>query len=294
MDPVEVLRYLDGAASRADLLRHTTRRALDRAVLDQRVERVARGRFALAALPPALKTATALSGVLSHENAAEYWLLKTVARPTTVHVTVPPGAHRPAKKGVTLHYAQTSDEGVTSPLRTVLDCARTMPFREGLAIADSALRGELVSKEELLEAAHRLTNRGSRRALSVIQHSTPEAANPFESALRAVTITAGLDGFVPQLLICEDALNYRVDLGDPVLRLVAEADSFEFHGSPQALEMDCRRYDELISRGWLVLRFSWGQVMFDPEWVRDKLVATYSLRAGQRGGFASSKGGIGG
>lgn len=286
MDPVEVLRYLDGAASRSDLLRHTTRRALEQAVLDRRVERVARGRYALATLPPALKTATALSGVLSHENAAEYWLLKTLAKPTKVHVTVPPGAHRTAKKGVTLHYAQISDEGVTSPLRTVLDCARTMPFREGLAIADSALRGNLITKEELLEAAYRLTNRGSRRAMTVAEHSTPKAANPFESALRAVVITAGLDGFVPQLLICENNVNYRVDLGDPLRRLVAEADSFEFHGSPSALERDCRRYDELVSRGWLVLRFSWWQVLFDPEWVREMLVATTDLR----GGFGGTNG----
>jgi very-short-patch-repair endonuclease len=278
MDPVDVLRHLDGAASRADLLRHTTRRALDRAVADQRIERVARGRFALATLPSAMKTATALSGVLSHQNAAEFWLMKTVAKSTTVHVTVPPRAHRPAQKGVTLHYASTSDESVTSPLRTVLDCARTMPFREGLAIADSALRANLVTKEELLDAATRLTNRGIRRALTVVRHSTPEAANPFESALRAESIVAGLDGFVPQLVICEDGLEYRVDLGDALLRLVAEADSFEYHGTPIALERDCRRYDELVSRGWLVLRFSWGQVMFAPSWVRDKLVATYRLR----------------
>ena len=187
---------------------------------------------------------------------------------------------------MTLHYAQISDEGVTSPLRTVLDCARTMPFREGLAIADSALRGNLITKEELLEAAYRLTNRGSRRAMTVAEHSTPKAANPFESALRAVVITAGLDGFVPQLLICENNVNYRVDLGDPLRRLVAEADSFEFHGSPSALERDCRRYDELVSRGWLVLRFSWWQVLFDPEWVREMLVATTDLR----GGFGGTNG----
>jgi very-short-patch-repair endonuclease len=289
MDPVEVLRHLGGTAGRADLLRHAGRRALDRALTDRLVERVSWGRYALPGLPPALKTARGLSGVLSHESAAEYWLLESVARPTTVHVTVPPQAHRPAVKGVTLHYSTIGDEEVTSPLRTVLDCARTLPFREGLAIADSALRRDLVTRGELVEAARRLTNRGSRRARDVAECSTAAAANPLESALRAVVIDAGLEGFEAQLVIAEDGLSVRVDLGHPALRLVAEADSFEFHGSRSALDRDCRRYDELVSRGWLVLRFSWEQVMFDPGWVRAKLIETYRLRAAQSGGLARPK-----
>jgi very-short-patch-repair endonuclease len=290
MEPQEVLRFRDGVASRAELLRYTSRRALDRAVREGQVESAGRGRYALPSLPSGLKTALARRGVLSHESAAKYWLLETVAEPTTVHVTVPPRAHRPPGRGVTLHYAETSDEGVTSPLRTVLDCARTMPFREGLAIVDSALRRDLVTPEELLDGVHRLTNRGHRRALKVVQHGSAAAANPFESVLRAIVIEAGLVDLVPQVQITEDGLNYYVDLGDQGRRIVLEAEGFEFHISPTALERDCRRYDELVSRGWLVLRFTWGQVIFEPEWVRAKLLDTYRLRPYPKGGLISAKG----
>lgn len=50
---------------------------------------------------------------------------------------------------------------------------------------------------------------------------------------------------------------------------MAEADSFEFHGRRQALKRDCERYTALAVRGWIVLRFSWESVMFEPAYVAD-------------------------
>jgi hypothetical protein len=59
----------------------------------------------------------------------------------------------------------------------------------------------------------------------------------------------------------------RADLADRRRRIVVEADSFEWHGNRAALRRDCRRYDELVRAGWVVLRFSWEDVMFDSSWV---------------------------
>ncbi len=281
MDPARALRYLGGSARRADLLRQTSARALTRAVSGQEVVRVARGRYALPLLPPALQMAGALSGVVSHASAAQYWQLEAIAEPASIHITVPPSAHRRAVRAATLHYAATDAERITSPLRTVLDCARSMPFREGLAIADSALRRQLITRDELMWAAHDLTGPGSRVARRVCAWADARAANPFESALRASALDAGQQGFVPQFLIDD---TWRVDLGDPKRRIVAEADSFTFHGSRAALDRDCRRYDEMVSRGWLVLRFSWEQVMFDEPWVIQTIATCAALRPLRRGG----------
>lgn len=44
-------------------------------------------------------------------------------------------------------------DGRTARLRTALDCARTLPFDEALAVVDSALRSGRVHKQELLSAA---------------------------------------------------------------------------------------------------------------------------------------------
>ena len=59
---------------------------------------------------------------------------------------------------------------------------------------------------------------------------------------------------------------------------ILEADSFEWHGDRRALRRDARRYNLLVVDGWIVLRFAWEDVMFDPDYVRDVLVAVVELR----------------
>ncbi len=44
-----------------------------------------------------------------------------------------------------------------------------------------------------------------------------------------------------------------------------EADSWEFHTGKDAHGRDCWRYTVLVCGGWVVLRFTWRQVMFEPD-----------------------------
>jgi very-short-patch-repair endonuclease len=74
-----------------------------------------------------------------------------------------------------------------------------------------------------------------------------------------------------------------VDLADDALEIVLEADSFEFHGERSAFGRDCERYDELVSRRWIVLRFTWEQVMLRPAWVATVLARTVRWRQAERG-----------
>ncbi|MDN5766594.1 MAG: endonuclease domain-containing protein [Humibacillus sp.] len=86
---------------------------------------------------------------------------------------------------------------------------------------------------------------------------------------------------VPQHRIRYQGFFARVDLADPDLQIVLEADSFEFHAERRAFDRDCRRYDELTARGWLVLRFSWEQVMFEPAWVASMISLAVAQRQAQ-------------
>ncbi len=108
----------------------------------------------------------------------------------------------------------------------------------------------------------------------------PRAASALESLLRAILQDAGLLGFVLQLQIRGDGFLARVDLAHPGLRIVLEADSYEHHGHRSALVRDCRRYDELVVRGWLVLRFAWEQVVAEPQWVAEMVAAAVLARSG--------------
>jgi very-short-patch-repair endonuclease len=224
-------------------------------------------------------------GVVSHVSAARLWDLPVLTPDRSPHVTLPP--HRKRRgTGATLHWMRLAEhevvDGVTSPLRIVLDCARTMPFPEALAIADAAVRQRLVGGGELNRAVETIPGAGRRRARRVAQAADGRAASELESVLRGTLLEHRIRCFTPQLQVAGDGFLARVDLGDPAHRIALEADSFEHHGHRAALVRDCRRYDELVVRGWLVLRFAWEQVMFEPEWVLDMVRGALLQRSPMR------------
>ncbi len=58
------------------------------------------------------------------------------------------------------------------------------------------------------------------------------------------------------------------DLADPLRGVAVEADSWGSHASRRQHERDCARYNAMVVSGWLVLRFTWEQVMLSPSYVR--------------------------
>ncbi len=270
-EAAEVARRLGGTADWRALLRHSTRHSVRQALALGTLERIGRGMYSLPGISPARQSAASLRGLVSHRSAADHWLIERLSSEPVTEIVVPRRARPLVSKGLILHYADVPARddhgGVTSPLRTVLDCAAILSFAEGLAIADSALRRRLIEPPELMAAALNRRGPGRRAVLRVAEAADGRAANPFESGLRAVLVEGGITQFVPQYQVRIGDFSARVDLGDPVSRVALEADSFAFHGSRQALGQDCRRYDELVRGGWLVLRFTWEDVMFDQEWV---------------------------
>lgn len=173
-------------------------------------------------------------------------------------------------------------DGVTEPLRTVLDCARRLPFREGLAVADSALRHG-VDPELLRARADALQGPGATNARLVIAHADARAGNPIESALRAIAL--GVTGLAvePQHEIDLGPFTVHPDLVDPALGLVIEAEGWLAHGStPERFTKDLERYTRLTLSGRLVLRFGRDHIVDDPDWVRTALVEAVAMRVGPR------------
>ena len=271
LDPVPVLTAMGGTAPYRRLAEVSGRARLRRAVDRGEVVFLGRGRYALPATSHDQRVAAADGGVVSHLSAAQVhgWALSR--RASQVHVTVPTHAHRSGTVLWRRHYAELSPDelgqGVTGPLRTVIDCARRLPVPEALAVADSALRIRAVDPVELEEAAAALRGPGSRQARLVLTHADDRPANAFESTLRGTLLTAGIDGFVPQLLVTGAGLLAAVDLGDPEARVALEADGYGVHGTRRAFAADLARHDELQSAGWITRRFAWEHVMLRPVWV---------------------------
>ncbi len=283
MDLGEVMARHGGTAQRATLIRATSRADVDRALADGTVVRAGHGRYVLPEVDHATRTAHAMNGVLCLTSAALHhgWDVKAV--PEKPHVLVPRKRNVPQRfrDEVVLHRRDlTADEvcdGATSRELTLEQCLRLLPYDEALVIADSALRnGEQAT---LTRAAALVRGRGQRQAAQVVTNARGEAANAFESVTRAICHrVAGLD-VEPQVVISDPFVWARPDLVDRRLELVVECESFEWHGDRAGFRKDIRRYTLLTASDWLVLRFTWKDVMFEPDWVEAVLTRTVTARA---------------
>jgi very-short-patch-repair endonuclease len=124
---------------------------------------------------------------------------------------------------------------------------------------------------------------GGRRSGSLTYLLDARSESALESMLWARLMEAGITGgFIPQYTISGERDFTRVDLANPQLRIVLEADSFAFHGTRAALRKDCRRHVNLAMCGWLLLRYSREDVMLDDDWVGESLTAIRGVRAPRR------------
>lgn len=282
-----MLRRLGGVATRGRLLEVTTRRRLEAAVRQGAVVRVARGRYALPGLDEARRRATELSGVLALRSAAlaHGWALKE--QPGVPEIAVPAGRRIVAERreDVRMLWTDLADDmvehGTTTPWRTVVDCARRLPFDEALAVADSALRSGSVTGADLVAITVR--GAGAAAVRRVVQAADARAANPFESVLRALCLDAGL-AVEPQAPVQLGRETVHPDLVVRAPSWAIEADSWTFHTGRRAHRRDCARYNALGLAGWTVFRFTWEQVMHEQAYVRWVLARLAAQAAGRRVG----------
>lgn len=284
MNPQLALREIGGVAQAADILAFTTRWEFDEAIRAGEIVRVGHGRYALPTTKPARQAAARLSGVVSHLSAAQLhgWEVLRVA--DTPWVTVPRNRKMAPdqRAGIEVVYGSTVaavSNGVTDPVRTVLDCARRLPLAEALAVADSALRHGSIDLEDLQAKAAGVRGNGAGAARFVAKHADGRAANGLESALRAVALRVlGLE-VVPQYEIDLGAFTVHPDLVDPARSLVIEADGWLAHGStPERFASDLERYTQLILAGWVVVRFGRDEIVDHPDRVAAALEKAFQLR----------------
>jgi very-short-patch-repair endonuclease len=287
MSVVESLQRLGGVATRGTLIAVTDRNRVDRALAAGDIVVLARGRYALTDVDEARAAAHRLTGAVSWRSAAQLWGWELLRMPERPEVTLPRKRNiRAAHHSIAsihlgdLHPSEIED-GVTTRARTLVDCLRGLPFDEGLAVADSALRhGFSVRLMRGLAASAK--GPGSAQMRRVAALADPESANPFESGLRAVAVDVPGLSVRPQRAIYDPHFLGRPDLVDERLGIILEADSFEWHGKRVALRRDARRYSVFAAKGWLVLRFAWEDVMFDQQWVRATLSMAVDERAERR------------
>ena len=287
MSVAQLVAEAGGFATRAELVAATSRAAVDAALRSGEIVADGRGRYTTPATEEAVRAAHALSGVLCLASAALHHGWEVLVVTELPQVGVPRGRkisprrrEKVQLRRLRLLPEQVVDAIATDVETTLLHCLTMLPRREALAIADSALRHG-VPPGTLKRVARIARGPGSAQARWVVEHCDSAAANPFESALRDICLDVPGLRVRPQRPIDTGRIRVRPDLVDEDLMVVLEADSFEWHGGRAALAKDARRYNLLVVGGWLVLRFSWEDVMFDPDYVCEVLVAVVALVHGR-------------
>jgi hypothetical protein len=188
---------------------------------------------------------------------------------------------------------------VTSIERTLLDCARTVSFADGLAIVDCALRARLVTRERLLDYVLDMDERRVRagRAYVVFLHADRRAESGGESMARAAMLALGFQEPELQVPVRDpvDGRTYRLDfcwrLSDGSI-VGGEFDGREKYESAEMLAgndtlgalMDERQRESRVTAGGIrILRFSYGQMRSRDYF--ERLLLSYGIPRGrlQRG-----------
>lgn len=280
------LTELGWVASWGQLAEVAPRSALTTMVASGELVRVAHGRYAAPLEIPERLAAARVGGVVSHLSAARHYGWAMMWPPPRPSVTVPRWRKvtREQQRRIRVSWRdlsalEVSDGWVTSPVQTVVDCAATLPFDQALTIADSALRSTRVTRRELEGRVAFWPGRGRARVTRVVAHADGRSSGPIESVLRAICLEVPGLSVEPQVKVTRAGrVIGTVDLADKALRIIIEAEGFEFHGDRLAFDRDCWRYDECVAAGWVVLRFTWDHVMNRPEWVREILEHVVATR----------------
>ncbi len=191
---------------------------------------------------------------LSHATAAYVWSL-TPSMPPFIHVTF---TDRVPRKRHGIHIHQANDLETTThhqlPVTTPAQTIAQLPLREAARARDEAL------------------------VLGLIPPSADDHAEPTLSELERTLLPALEQAGLPKPRVNERVLGHRVDFHWPDHRVIVETDGWRYHRHRRRFEDDRARDAQLHAAGWIVLRFTWRQVIRETLLVTVRIAQVVALR----------------
>lgn len=159
--------------------------------------------------------------------------------------------------------AVVDEISVTSPERTVVDCARLLPFDAAVVLADSLFR---LGADPMLVGKIMEESRGKRgvvKAREVLQAADPGSASPGETLVRLGARRVRTELPETQIPVTTRRGTYWIDVGWRALKI-----GFEFHGAVKytggvygdAMDRrqdDAARAQALGEAGWIIADITW-------------------------------------
>lgn len=229
---------------------------------------------------------------LSHTTALAVWGERRLEQP--LHLTVEAGLRRAGAPELIVHrrkgFDPESDQCVersglriTTLHRTVIDSWPLLPPAERRPLALDLARRGLVTPDLLEEALAERPNVAGRRSL---RQTIDLIADGCQSDLEAHGVLnvfrhRSLPPSVGQHRIELPVGHVRLDRAWPEVKVAVELDGARHHTSPEDRRRDLARDRALAALGWVVLRFTYADVLRDPDGVRAKILEVYRTRLAQ-------------
>lgn len=241
-----------------------------------------RGWVALAGVRNDITWALHLGGVVSCISAFREHELWLPHGPQHLHVRVNRETHSErvthtsTRTGVTMHRLHTAVMqhrprfGVDSPLVALAVATSCIREEEVIAAADSALKRGVVQQGEIRAMAERLPRRRRRPLLRVSEASGSGTESVFALMLRR----AGVQYRQQAELISGTFVDFLIGKS-----LIVEIDSQLWHATPKQQAKDRARDAAFTKLGYRTLRFTYEQVLFEPEYVLEAVLAVVRRRA---------------
>lgn len=137
----------------------------------------------------------------------------------------------------------------------------------GIALIDHAKQKRAVRQEDLERSFARHPGCwGSTSMRSLLLRTGIGAHSELERLAVSLLRGAGITGFEPNFTTrLRDGAPVEIDIAFVDRRIAIELDGYAFHSGAGAFRYDLRRGNRLMADGWTVRRFSWDDLLGDPD-----------------------------
>lgn len=205
----------------------------------------------------------------------------------SVFVSVPSGDRRRVEGAVFLRDrvaaragARVSGVPLVHPERALIDSLRVLDPSAARDVLHEALRRRWVVASTLVRWHQRLRgHRGNRQLGQLAEYAATGSHAESERVLARRLRSSRVRGWTQNEPIY--GAGGLIGIGDFVfreLRIVVEVDGAAWHVTRDRFERDRRRQNQLVTNGWLVLRFTWDRLVGDPVGVVAEIESAIRLR----------------
>lgn len=228
----------------------------------------------------------------SHRSAAELWQLDSIDRgyiEVSTHRKLPSRDFTVHRTFCLRETEIVSKDGIktTDPTRTLLDLGSIYGASRLERALESALRKNLAHMPLLLRRFEDWARRGRtgtrvwREILNNRDRSLTPTESDFETLMSQIIDRFNLPRPVRQFVIRhEGRFLKRTDFAYPEEMVAIEADSAAWHLGRKSWQRDLGTNNDLAALGWIVLRFTWHQVVNEPEVVAETIARVLRSRSG--------------